>query len=142
MKKITLLTSFVLIAAIAMSQNVIGNWQTIDDKTNQPKSVVEIYQKDGKLYGKIIQLFRPADQDQDPTCDVCTDYRKDKKLIGMDIITGMTKDGDTYSGGKILDPENGKIYTSKLWVDVKTGKLKVRGYLGPFYRTQVWNPVK
>ncbi|GHV42769.1 hypothetical protein FACS1894180_0020 [Bacteroidia bacterium] len=125
-----------------MSQNLIGKWQTIDDKTNSPKSVVEIYQKDGKLYGKIIQLFRPADQDQDPTCDVCTDYRKGKKLIGMDIITGMVKDGDAYSGGKILDPENGKVYTSKIWIDAKTGKLKVRGYLGPFFRTQIWNPVK
>jgi uncharacterized protein (DUF2147 family) len=143
MRKIIIVTIIALLASASYAQSIVGKWQTIDDNTGKAKSVVEIYQKDGKYFGKIVQLFLPAGVDQDPVCDVCTDYRKNAKVIGMNIIEGMTYSANDkeYSGGKILDPENGKIYKSKLWLG-KDGKLNVRGYIGPFYRTQTWLPVK
>jgi len=56
--------------------------------------------------------------------------------LGMEIIRHMEAEGDEYAGGEILDPEVGRVYRCKLWLEGKN--LKVRGYLGPFYRTQTW----
>ncbi len=128
-----------------VNKSVTGNWKTIDDETGKAKSIVNIYIKsDGKLYGKIIKLFKAPDEDQDPICDKCTDYRKNKKIIGMEIITGLEKDGNEwYADDAILDPENGKIYDCKIWVDEDNPDLlQVRGYIGWFFRTQTWKRVK
>lgn len=100
--------------------------------------MVEIYEKGGKVYGKIIKLFRKQGEDPDPICNECDsdDTRYKKKIIGMEIIADMEKSKEDYSGGKILDPATGKIYGCKLWLE--GNDLKVRGYWGPFYRTQTW----
>ena len=61
----------------------------------------------------------------------------------MEIIRDMEKDGDEYNDGTILDPSNGKVYECKLWLDEDdSDKLKVRGYVYFFYRTQTWERVK
>lgn len=121
------------------SQNtVIGKWKTIDDETSQPKSIVEITEKDGKVNGKIIKLFRGPGEDPDPVCDKCSqdDARHNKKVIGMEIIKGLSKDNTDYSGGTILDPADGRVYRCKIWLN--GNNLMVRGYWGPFFRTQTW----
>ena len=128
--------SFISLAINA--QDIFGKWKTIDDNTGKPRSIVEIIENDGKAYGKILQLFREPGEDLDPICDDCNDYRKDKKVIGMTIITDMERDGGEWEDGEILDPENGKVYDCKLWIE--DGKLKVRGYVAFFYRTQTWFP--
>lgn len=127
-----------LLACQAKSQSVVGKWRTIDDETGEPKSIVEIFQKDGQVYGKIIRLFRKPTEDQDPICDKCEkdDDRYNKKIIGMEILTNMKKDGDEYAGGTILDPKVGKVYRCRIWLEGE--KLMVRGYWGPFFRTQTW----
>lgn len=127
-----------LLAASTNAQSVLGKWKTIDDETNKPKSIVEIYERGGKVYGKIIKLFRQPNEDQDPVCNECDDEdpRYKKKVLGMEILKNMVKDGDEYTDGEILDPNNGKIYRCKIWLEGKD--LKLRGYLGPFYRTQTW----
>jgi uncharacterized protein (DUF2147 family) len=137
--------SMMLFVSAPVSKPITGNWKTIDDETGKPKSIVNIYKKsDGKLYGKIIKLFREKGEDQDPICDKCTDYRKNKKIIGMVIITGLEKDGDEwYADDAILDPNNGKIYDCKIWLDEDNPDLlQVRGYIGWFFRTQTWERVK
>ncbi len=123
----------------SFGQSITGKWKTMDDETGKPRSIVEVYEKEGKVFGKIIELFREPDEDPDPICEECTDYRKDKKVIGMEIISEMKAKGDEYVDGEILDPENGKIYKCKLWIE--EGNLKVRGYLYFLYRTQTWLPV-
>lgn len=134
--RITLLFIILFTTSFLSAQSIIGRWKTIDDETGKAKSIVEIYMKNGKAYGKIIKLFRNPSQEQNPICDKCTDYRKDQKVIGMTIISAMEKDGDEWEDGEILDPNNGKIYNCKLWVE--DGKLQVRGYVAFFYRTQTW----
>lgn len=136
-------TIIILLAIIFFSgglqaqEDITGKWKTIDDNTNEPRSIVEIYQKNGEYYGNIIKIFTKQGEDPDPVCEKCTDYRKNKKVIGMEIISSMKKDGDEFSGGKILDPEDGNLYRCKIWLD-NEGNLKVRGYLFFFYRTQTW----
>ncbi len=135
LKIISALTLF-FYANSGLAQAITGQWKTIDDETGKPKSMVEIYIKDGKAYGKIVKLFREPGEDPDPVCEECTDYRKNKKIIGMTIITDMVQDGNEWEDGEILDPNNGKIYDCKLWVE--DGKLQVRGYVAFFFRTQTW----
>jgi len=131
---------FVCFATLAYTQTIEGLWKTIDDESGKPRSVVEIYEKDGRYFGKIIKLFRDEGEDPDPVCKECEDHRKGQKIIGMEIITDLKYDkGDNvYHKGEILDPENGNVYDCKLWIE--DGKLKVRGYLLFFYRTQTWLP--
>ncbi len=136
MIKITLILLSSIFISNTYGQSIIGTWKSIDDETGKEKSIVEIYIKDGKAFGKITKLFLTPNEDQDPTCTECTDYRKGKKVIGMTIITNMVKDGDEWEDGEIMDPNNGKIYDCKLWVE--DGKLKVRGYIAFFFRTQTW----
>lgn len=131
-----LLMATVGFAVISFAQtSVEGRWKTIDDATGEMKSIVEISIKNGKLYGKIVQL--KADSDPNKVCTECTDHRKGQKILGMEIISGLSKDGDVWEGDDgILDPENGKLYDCKIWVE--EGKLQVRGYIGFLFRTQTW----
>ncbi len=128
----------------AEQKPITGDWQTIDDETGKPKSNVHIFIKDGKLYGNITKLYRTPQQDQDPICDKCTDYRKNKKIIGMQIISGLVKDGNEwYADNGILDPNNGKVYDCKMWLDpANNDRLQVRGYIAFVYRTQTWKRIK
>jgi uncharacterized protein (DUF2147 family) len=139
----TIILSILLVFSFGLfAQSIEGTWVTIDDETNKKKSLVKIYKKsDGKLYGKIIKLYRTPSQDQDPICDKCTDDRKNKKIIGMDIIRGLsyTSDDKVWESGTIMDPAKGKEYKAKIWLDENNKKrLNVRGYVAFFYRTQTW----
>lgn len=116
-----------------------GVWRTIDDKTGEASSEVRITDNAGVLAGRIEKLLR-KDSKQDAVCDKCTDERKDKPVLGMEIIRGAKKaEGkDTWEGGKILDPDNGKEYTLRLTPIEGGKKLEVRGYIAFFFRTQTW----
>ena len=116
----------------------IGKWVTIDDERNEPRSRVQIYEQDGLLYARVDSIYLRAGEPQNPTCEKCKGDRKDQPILGMVIMWDMKTKGDQWSGGRILDPEKGKTYRCKIWVE--EGNLKVRGYLGPFYRTQTWLP--
>ena len=109
---------------------------TIDDNTGKKRSVVEITVADGRANGRIVQLFRGPTEEQDPVCKECSDDRKGRKIIGLDIIRDLVLADDEWTDGTILDPENGKVYDCKLWVE--NGTLKVRGYVAFFFRTQTW----
>jgi uncharacterized protein (DUF2147 family) len=60
----------------------------------------------------------------------------------MTIMSGLKKDGDTWSGGRILDPENGKTYRCTVNLAEQGRKLEMRGYVGIFFRTQVWERIE
>ena len=117
----------------------VGVWHTINDKTKEISSEVHVMEVAGVLSGKIMKLLR-KEAKQDAVCDECTDDRKGKPLLGLEIIRGAKKaDGkEVWEDGKILDPENGKNYTLKLTPVEGGKKLEVRGSIGPFGRTQTW----
>ena len=135
---------YIMSISVSYGQNngVLGKWITIDDETGDRKSVVEIYERNGKVYGKIIKLYRKPGEDPDPICDECDedDHRYNKKVIGMEIMVDMKKDGKEYSGGTILKPDEGKVYDCKIWREGEN--LMVRGYILFLYRTQKWIPYK
>jgi len=133
-----------LAAMSAAAQNTpVGLWKTIDDDGKTEKSLVRIGESDGVLSGKIEKIFDPAKQDS--KCDKCSDERKDKPVLGMVILRGLKQDPDDkeiWSGGDVLDPDNGKTYRARLKPLDGGKQLQLRGYLGPFYRTQVWQRVE
>jgi uncharacterized protein (DUF2147 family) len=134
---LTLVLSICLTGQAGAAESLVGTWNTVDDKTGKVRSVVEIYDQGGKLFGKITSLAEPTNAQGKPkTCTKCTGADKDQPVVGLLIIRDLRLDGDRYKGGTILDPEDGKIYKAELWVE--GGNLKVRGYLGPFYKTQTW----
>ncbi len=139
MKRILLLLAFIATAFVAQSQNVLGTWRTVDDETGETKSNVLLYEENGKIYGKVVALLRKG-VDPNRVCDKCTDWRKGQKILQMMIVRDLAKSGDTWKGGKILDPEKGKEYTCTMWLE--GGNLKVRGWIGPFFRTQTWYKVQ
>lgn len=144
MKKFALLALMLCAYAVhaedAVTASPVGLWKSIDDKTNKPKALIRITESGGELQGKIEKLFTEPDADKNPKCDQCNGANKDQPIIGMTILSGLKKDGDEYTGGKILDPANGKLYNSKLSVIENNKKLNVRGYIGAplFGRTQTW----
>jgi len=127
-------------SAVAAELTPVGRWKTIDDKTGKPKSVVRLWQEDGKIFGKIESLILEPGEEPNPKCDKCQGELKNQLVIGMTILWDLTKDGTEWSGGKILDPDNGKIY--KCYIEPVDGgaRLKVRGFIGfsLFGRTQYW----
>ncbi|MET0540115.1 MAG: DUF2147 domain-containing protein [Variovorax sp.] len=141
MKKLAL--TAILFAATATSafaqMTPVGAWQTIDDKTSEVKSQIRITESGGVVSGRIEKLLR-KDAKQDAVCDECSDDRKGKPMVGLEIIRGAKKvEGkDVWEDGKILDPENGKNYTLRLTPIEGGKKLEVRGSVLGIGRTQTW----
>jgi uncharacterized protein (DUF2147 family) len=131
--------ALLLLSMNMFAQSCIGKWVTIDDESGKKKSIVELYKVDGKLYGKITYLFPREGREDNPKCKKCTDDRKDQPLIGLQIVRGLKWNGSSWENGTIVDPEIGKLYTVKMWLEPGNANyLNVRGYVGPFYRTQKW----
>lgn len=129
-----------LVSNFCFSQTVLGRWKTVDDETGKEKGIVEIYEKDGKIYGRIIEILEVEHRYK--KCTFCQGSDKDKPIMGLIFIKGLTKNGDEYNRGKILDPKTGKLY--KCYINlIGNDKLKVRGYIGIslFGRTQYWKRV-
>lgn len=140
MKKIftlLFLTSFLSIN----SQTIFGKWYSTNDDTGEVDSVVEMYKKDGKAYAKIIEIM--DENRQNAVCDKCEGENKNKPILGLEILTGLEEKGDEWSGGKILDPRNGKEYNCFIKL-INPNKLKLRGYIGVslFGKTKYWKRAK
>ncbi|WP_348797230.1 DUF2147 domain-containing protein [Flavobacterium adhaerens] len=135
------LVVFFLIIFNGQCQTVLGKWKTIDDETGQAKSIVEIYEKSGKIYGKIIDIVNV--EKRKALCTKCSGDDKNAPILGLIVIKGLVKDGDEYNGGRILDPVNGEEYKCLIALEGKD-KLKVRGFVGfsLIGRTQYWYRVK
>ncbi len=114
-----------------------GLWRNIDDHTGQAKAEIRIEERDGALFGHIEKTLA---KDAKTTCEACTDERKNAPIAGLEIIRGVrkTQDAEVWEDGKILDPESGKEYRTRLTLIDGGKKLQVRGYLGPFWRNQTW----
>jgi uncharacterized protein (DUF2147 family) len=120
----------------------VGLWKTIDDDGKTAKSLVRISEQGGTFVGSIDKLLDPSAQ-ADAKCDKCSDDRKDKPVVGLQIIRGVKAEGDgVWGGGEILDPNSGKSYRTRLKPLDGGKKLEMRGYIGPFYRSQLWQRVE
>ena len=132
--------SLLFIVQFSNGQNVEGFWKTVDED-GEAKSIVKIFKtKDGSLEGIIYKILNPDKKDS--LCEKCKGEKKDMPIEGLTIIENMQQDDEEWKDGSITDPNNGKTYDCKLWLDEdNTDVLNVRGYVGFFYRTQYWQRV-
>ncbi|WLD24535.1 DUF2147 domain-containing protein [Flavobacterium dauae] len=141
MKNLIVIFVLSVVASLELqAQTVTGKWKTIDDETGKAKSIVEISEKNGKIYGKVVEILTDK---KDAKCDKCPGADKGKPIKGLTIIKGLKKDGSEYSGGTITDPGSGKEYKCALKLE-GANKLNVRGYIGiqALGRSQTWVRVK
>jgi len=128
---------FFLFCYTANAQSIIGTWESVNEETKKVESTIEIYEKSGMFFGKIIEIKDP--KKKDALCNLCEGNLKDKPILGMVIVRDLKKDQDEWSGGRVLDPKNGKEY--KCTISLKDeNTMKLRGYIGfsVFGRTAYW----
>ena len=140
MKRLALLAAATIALGAGLApaaESPVGKWKTVDEKTGKTRSEVEVFEQGGRVFGRITSVPEPLDKDGKPKiCGKCAGADKDKPIIGLVIIKDLRFDGERYKGGTITDPEDGKVYKAEVWVE--NGALKVRGYVGIFFRTQTW----
>jgi uncharacterized protein (DUF2147 family) len=116
----------------------VGTWHTFDDKTGQPRGVVEIVERNGVLTGIIRGTLVPGEAEG--LCDKCPGDRRNQPITGLEMIRNVRRNGGTWGGGELLDPDNGKTYRVKLTPAPDGRTLEVRGFIGISLlgRTQTW----
>lgn len=141
MKKIFITVIFAMIPFIASyAQDVVGKWKLEDGS-----AIVEVYRQGDSFNGKIVWLQNPTESDGSPAKDGNNPDKnlRSRQLIGLNMLSGLKKTGNEYSGGSIYDPGNGKTYNCSMKVEGNV--LKVRGSLdkkGLLGRTMDWFRVK
>jgi len=125
---------------LAQGLSPVGRWKTVSDETGRVTSIVNITLDKGELSGQIQKLFPPPGKDPNPKCTKCSGENKDKPVLGLKILWGLTQNEDNWEGGYILAPKKGTVYRCIVKVIENGDKLEVRGYIGfsIFGRTQTW----
>ncbi|MDT0686511.1 DUF2147 domain-containing protein [Autumnicola psychrophila] len=119
------------------AQTVFGKWENRneDGKVN---SVIEVYEQDNEVFGKIKRIMKEKDRDR--RCTACEGALHNRPLEGLVIMRGLERADDGYEDGVVIDPKSGKEYRCKIWLDPENpDKLHVRGYIAFFYKTKVWD---
>lgn len=143
-KCVIALLLMVVFNSFAARNPVVGNWQTIDDKTGKPGSLIYVWEKDGIYYGKVAKIYAENGQKTTDRCVNCQGERKNKPNLGLTIIEGMKWDGSKWTDGTVLDPRDGKVYHAEMWLENNNTELHLRGYIGIplFGRTATWYKYK
>lgn len=137
----TLAAALLSSAARADDTSPVGLWKNIDDVSGKPRALIRITEEaNGTLEGTVEKVFPGPREDQNPKCVKCDGVLKNAPIVGLEILSGLKKDGDGYADGQILDPENVKIYSSTMQLIDAGRKLSVRGYIGISLlgRSQTW----
>jgi len=136
----TAAAALAVLPARADETSPAGLWKNVDDVSGKPRALIRLTESNGALQGKIEKVFPAPNEDPNPTCDKCEGANRNAPVVGLVILSGLSKDGDAYAGGQILDPDNGKVYRSTLRLTDNGKKLSVRGYIGvPMLgRSQTW----
>jgi uncharacterized protein (DUF2147 family) len=137
MMRIILTICLLLTIQFANSQSVLGKWKTVD-KNGVEKCIVEVYQKNNRIYGKIVEIL--VQEEKNALCVKCEGSERNKPVLGLVLIKGMEKDGEYYRNGTIFDPENGEKFKCRITLEDKN-TLQVRGYLSFLFTTQYWERV-
>ncbi|PTX43273.1 uncharacterized protein (DUF2147 family) [Christiangramia gaetbulicola] len=137
MKDLSLIIVFLTLLSLPVqAQSVLGKWKNTNEE-GRVNSIIEIYEKGDKIYGKVDKIMR--EEDRDRICTKCPGELKNEPVQGLEIMQGLEKDGDEYVGGTIVDPKTGKKYRCKIWLEEDNPDvLKVRGYIALFYKTKEW----
>lgn len=144
MKSVKILTAVVFssLSSLAFAQDITGTWKNIDDKTGSSKAILEIRQEaNGTFTAKVVKVTPRPGYTPKETCINCPAPYTNKPILGMDVLTGLKYvEGLNFSGGKIIDPLSGNIYSMKAKLSPNGKRLNLRGYVGisALGRSQTW----
>lgn len=128
---------FALATMSVQAQEVTDEWKLFNKHTGEVRSIIDVFKKNDTLYGRVIEIIDVEDRDN--LCTECEGDNKNKKILGMILLKNFIKDGNEYVDGTITNPDDGKVYNSKIWLDEDNPNLlNVRGYIGFFYKTMTW----
>jgi uncharacterized protein (DUF2147 family) len=141
MKRFAIAALLLVAATLASAQSTpAGLWKSVDDKTGEVRSLIRITEAGGIYTGRIERVLDPEAKPGE-VCDKCTDERRRQPLVGLLLIRNIRRNADdptVYDGGDIVDPDDGQVYRLRLKPEDGGRRLQVRGYYGPFYRSQYW----
>ena len=125
----------------AAELSAIGLWEQVDENSGKAESWFRIIEHNGVYEGTIIKIFFKPGESEDFRCEKCEGAERGAPVLGMKLIKGMHRHGNTYEDGTITDPRDGSVYHALMRLSADGRKLEVRGYLGIslFGRSQVWN---
>ncbi|QDK97528.1 DUF2147 domain-containing protein [Acinetobacter tandoii] len=143
---VALLLSLLVSTNVYATDEIVGKWKTIDDKSGTARAIVRIYKNTDQTYGGKIEKIYPQLSQSEPYSDICFRCKgklKDTPIIGMQILSGFIENPkieDEYIKGQIIDPISGDIYKSKLRISKSKRQLNVRGFIGvsQLGRSQTW----
>lgn len=145
MKKLLFLVLFLSTAILGQAQveKMLGQWYTIDDKTGEQRSCVNITEKNGNYHALVTAIY---DKDTNGNYrEMKPPYPKEwEHVVGTQVFVEMKADGDQLRG-KVYDPESQKTYYGKVTYKAKTDELVLRGSLdraGWLGRSQTWKRKK
>jgi uncharacterized protein (DUF2147 family) len=149
-KKKACMISLIVAAVFSLSmvygqQSPVGMWKTVSDKDGKDTSWMQIWESNGKIFGKVVKLLQEPNDGKDVKCDKCPGNLKDKHIVGMTIMWNLKHDsGNTWAGGRIMDPDNGETYKCLIELQDNGNKLRVRGFIGISLlgRNQYWHKLK
>ena len=125
---ITLLLFLGTLISKAQNSKILGVWWN-EEKTSR----VEVFEKDGKIYGKVVWL--KDDTNPDGTKPRKDNHNPDAKLksrtvVGIQILNHLKWDADDkeWDDGEIYDPKTGKTYSCYAELQ-KDGTLFLKGYV-------------
>lgn len=141
-KKLSLLLfGFIFLSFSANpAEKIVGIWQTGGEEPSR----IEIFQREGKYFGKIIWLANPT-EDGAPRTDMNNPNAelRQRKILGLELLKAFEFDPNKQSwvDGTIYDPMSGNTYSCTIRREKNT--LQVRGYIGIalFGRTEIWTKV-
>lgn len=138
LSKLILLGVLLILPCTMQSQSVFGKWKTIDDRTGKPKAIIDIYKKEGLMYGHVVKILEEGKENA--LCTKCNGELKDQPVLGMTIIEAAKENEDgEWKGKRLFDPQQAMTFRCKIWLNPENpNELKVRGYLVFIYRTQTW----
>jgi len=135
---LTMLSAMLAVPAFAQN-SAVGLWKNVEPNK---VTMIRTYEEGGHLLGKVEKVLKNDVEDKEAKCVKCKDENKDKPMAGLQLIWDMRKDGEKWTGGKLLDPETGRVVNCKLETADGGKKLVVKGSVAIMSKTQTWTRVE
>ena len=139
-----------LLAALALSpfasalgqagEHIEGRWLTFDGDTKARRALVDIRRQGPWFKGTIVELYLRPGEDPDPVCEECPGAARGKKIRGLEILSLEAGRDASEFQGRVLDPEEGRVYRCTAVLEPGGKRLALRGYvvLPLFGRSEIW----
>jgi len=121
MAALLLLTAQGIAAAdpAAAGEPLVGYWRAPAGDDSGRSSIVELFVRDDRLFGRIVRSEAADGSVMHPVCERCAEPLKGQPMQGMEFVRDLRKDGDAWVDGRVVDLRPG-------WTQGLTGICELR----------------